>query len=368
MADLLIINEAGQLLYSWHEGETTGDDTLISGFLIALNSFATIERGEEIKSLKLKETTLIFEKFEQYLQKLVFVITTKSEDLITLLSELLKDIIRKFTEVYETDLNKQFNGDVSMYNKFTPVMEELLRSYGMDELTAYKNNIDDENTMKAVMFITPKEGEILYIHAKQYIDKNKVSYLMPFIHTSASVFFNKTFNQEINRILIRTIKDEGLMVESRSLVLLATLYKFHDDFEELFEAQISSKKLDKYVKNIEKLEKVFQKINWNSAISELYIVNPLGKPLFHSSLIHSQQQQGILFPELITVLTSSENLSKQFFNRELFFFSILGNQEFGIACLNFKVFYMVMLFDIKKMNDFHSIEIVWKTLLEEINF
>ena len=62
--DLLIINDAGQAIYSWHEKGTTEDfnDDLISGFLTALNSFATIERGEDIKSLKLKETLILFEK------------------------------------------------------------------------------------------------------------------------------------------------------------------------------------------------------------------------------------------------------------------------------------------------------------------
>ena len=43
MDDLFIINSAGILLYSWHlkKEEVPTDDSLISGFLSALNSFAT---------------------------------------------------------------------------------------------------------------------------------------------------------------------------------------------------------------------------------------------------------------------------------------------------------------------------------------
>ena len=82
MDDLFIINESGQLLYSWHSGKgsRTSDDDLISGFLTALNSFASVERGEDIKALKLKETNIIFEKWSDYVQKLTFVATSKNDD------------------------------------------------------------------------------------------------------------------------------------------------------------------------------------------------------------------------------------------------------------------------------------------------
>jgi hypothetical protein len=49
--DLLIINESGALLYNWHpQGYVSnGKEDLLSDFLTALNSFATVERGEDIK-------------------------------------------------------------------------------------------------------------------------------------------------------------------------------------------------------------------------------------------------------------------------------------------------------------------------------
>ena len=69
---LLIINDSGALLYNWHPENYEGDgkDDLFSGFLTAIDSFATIERGEDIKSLKLKETSLIFEKIDEFEQQL----------------------------------------------------------------------------------------------------------------------------------------------------------------------------------------------------------------------------------------------------------------------------------------------------------
>ena len=101
--DLFIINEGGQLFYSWHQNdsEEPKDDDLLSGFLTALNSFATIERGEDIKSLKLKETHIIFEKNLDYLEKLTFVVTTKNDEFIELLHSILHDIMDNFTEMFK---------------------------------------------------------------------------------------------------------------------------------------------------------------------------------------------------------------------------------------------------------------------------
>ena len=135
LEDLLIITEGGQLLFSWHsEKRKEKDDDLISGFLSALNSFATIERGEDIKSLKLKETNLIFEKNENYLQKLTFVVTTKNEELIELLHSAIHDIMDNFIKIYANVLEREFDGEITRFNKFDPYVEEIIKSHGLDVL------------------------------------------------------------------------------------------------------------------------------------------------------------------------------------------------------------------------------------------
>ncbi|MFX1494894.1 MAG: hypothetical protein ACFFBZ_11480 [Promethearchaeota archaeon] len=70
IGDLLIINDTGALLYHWHPESHKKEDKadLLSGFLTAIDNFATVERGEDIKSLKLRETTIIFEKFDDKFQ------------------------------------------------------------------------------------------------------------------------------------------------------------------------------------------------------------------------------------------------------------------------------------------------------------
>ena len=82
MDEIFVLTEGGQLIFSWHskeiERDPNKDDDIIAGFLTAINSFVTLERGEDIKTLKLKESTILFEKYEELFQNLVFVGTTKN--------------------------------------------------------------------------------------------------------------------------------------------------------------------------------------------------------------------------------------------------------------------------------------------------
>ena len=60
--DLLIINDSDLLLFGWHPEGVSGvdQDNLISDFFTALNSFATFEKGEDLKAIMLRETRIIF--------------------------------------------------------------------------------------------------------------------------------------------------------------------------------------------------------------------------------------------------------------------------------------------------------------------
>jgi len=111
--DLLIINESGALIFNWHPDADIdqGKDDLLSGFLTALNSFASVERGEDIKILKLKETTIIFERFNEYNQKLTFVVTTKNDKLIDLLHLFIHEVMDHFISQFKEQLDKNLMGE-----------------------------------------------------------------------------------------------------------------------------------------------------------------------------------------------------------------------------------------------------------------
>ncbi|HEC37742.1 hypothetical protein LCGC14_1753340 [marine sediment metagenome] len=152
--DLLIINESGALLYNWHPQGfiSNGKEDLLSGFLTAINSFATVERGEDIKSLKLRETQIIFERYDELFQKLTFVITTKNEELIEILHAVLHELMEKFPKLFHDSLNREFNGLVTIFRKFDPYMEEIIKSYGLDIVDTILKQVDKGGALKAVIF------------------------------------------------------------------------------------------------------------------------------------------------------------------------------------------------------------------------
>ena len=204
MDDLFIINDGGQLLFSWHleKQDETSDDDLISGFLTAMDSFASIERGEDIKSLKLKETNIIFEKFSDYIQKITFVATTKNDDLIELLHSVIHDIMDSFTEKFGEALNREFDGEVTKFHKFDKSVKSINFSHGLDTLSDSVNQIDKGGNFKSIVFLEPKGGYVFYIHAKQFVNKEKVSFLIPLIVNSSQFLYKNNLNEELNWILL----------------------------------------------------------------------------------------------------------------------------------------------------------------------
>ena len=262
MDDLFIINGAGLLLYSWHlkKGEGATDDILISGFLTALNSFATIERGEDIKSLKLKETIIIFERFNDFEQKLTFVVTTKDADLKKLLHSLIQNIIFKFTDMFKDLLNKEFDGEITKFNKFDNSMEKIIFSHGLDSLEDSINQISSEGFFKSLMFLEPESGQILYIHAKQFVNKEKLSFLIPLIVNSAQFLYQKNLKENISWILITTARNENLLVETRKHILIVKQYQLSDSIEEDYLNLDFIKGKNKYLKKPKKITERFEKL------------------------------------------------------------------------------------------------------------
>ncbi len=353
---LLIINESGALLYNWHPKnyEGNGKDDLFSGFLTAINSFATVERGEDIKSLKLKETRLIFEKFDDLIQKLTFVITTKDEELIELLHAVIHDLMDSFTELYSDTLNKEFDGAVSQYQNFDIYIEQILNSHGLDILSDSIRDIDDFSTLKAIIFLEPKGGIVYYIHAKQHVDKEKISFLIPLIMNSAKLLYKNNFNEQLYWILLNTVRSEILVVEPRKKVLIVKQHQLTEDFEEEFLALEFFKDKEKYVKKPKKLIEKFENLDWNPSIKQIFLVDMVGK-IFYSNLIDSTFDCSDYVPETISFLTSSKKVSEEIYSRTLFNASI-GGEKLVTVCINFNNFSLIVIGSNQDLSSFSIIQ------------
>lgn len=355
MDDLLIINDTGQLLFSWHpEGKVAGDDDLVSGFFTAVNTFATFERGEDIKSLKLKETNIIFEKNEENLQKLTFVATTKNEDIIEILHSVIHDIIENFIEMFKSELNKEFTGEITHFFKFKEFMEEITKTYGLDIVGSLKAKVDEKGLLKSIIFIEPKGGNILYIYAKQHVNKEKISFLVPLLINSARLLCQGNLNEKIKWILLNTIRNENLLVEIRDKVLIVKQYEEPNRFEERFMALEFFKEKSKYVKKPKILVNMFENISWDARIKQIYLVDLFGK-IFYSKILDENLDCNKYIAEAIGFLTSSKRVSQEIYNRLLFNAS-LGGERLSIIMLNFNNFGLFLISNAAELSDFSEIQ------------
>ncbi|MFX1391382.1 MAG: hypothetical protein ACFE9Z_15060 [Promethearchaeota archaeon] len=354
--DLLIINEAGALLYNWHPEGHKGDgkDDLLSGFLTAMNSFATVERGEDIKSLKMKETQIIFEKYEELFQKLTFVITTKNDELIELLHAIIHDIMDAFTELFYDSLNKEFNGLITQYQVFNNNVTQIIKSHGLDILDESITNIDNNTVLKAIIFLEPKGGNIYYIHAKQYVNKDKISFLIPLIMNSAKLLYQNNLNEKLYWILLNTVRNENLIVEPRNKILIVKQYQLSENFEEEYLKLSFFKEKDKYIKKPRKLIETFDAVKWNPKIKQIYLVDLVGK-IFYSNIIDNSFDCSEYIPETISFLTSSKKATENIYNRVLFNASI-GGEKLTTICMNFNNFALTLIGRIQDFSDYSIIQ------------
>ncbi|MFX1324170.1 MAG: hypothetical protein ACFE8N_04380 [Promethearchaeota archaeon] len=354
--DLLIINESGALLYNWHPPgyKSNGKDDLLSGFLTAINSFATFERGEDIKSLKLRETLIIFEKYDELFQKLTFVITTKSKEFIEILHAILHEIMEKFVNLFYDNLNKEFSGQITQFRKFEGYMDNLIISFGLDILDNNIKQIDQGETLKAIILLEPKGGNIFFIHAKQYVNKEKISFLIPLIMNSAKLLYKTNLNENVRWILLNTIHNENMLVEPRGNILIVKQYQLPGSFEEEFLSLEFFQEKGKYIKKPKRLIEKFENIKWEPKVRQLFLVDTLGKILY-SKIFDEKYDCSDYIPETLSFMTSSKKVSEDVYNRVLFNGSI-GGERISTVCLNFNNLCLTLIGSIQDFNDYNIIQ------------
>ncbi len=361
--DLLIINDTGQLLFSWHpEGSPKeNQDDLISGFFSALNTFATFERGEDLKFLKLGESNIIFEKYEELHQKLIFIITTKNEKVIDLLHSFVHDIMDSFVEKFRKDLDKKFDGAVYMFKIFADSVNEILNNLGIDQLPKMIEEIDDSDIIKAIAIIEPLEGKVLFIHAKQYINKDDISFLIPLLINSGKRLYQ---NKELNSILITSLNNENLIVELREGVVIVKFYDIIKKFNADYEAIEFIKNKKNIMKKQKKLKPLLENIDWGPNIKNMLITDLLGTTLA-SKVIGNTDMKLDNQTEIISFLSSSRKACEQIYSRDLFI-SYIEGQNSSLLCINLDTCGLFFTLDAQNSRDFQEIQKLGLELLKKI--
>ncbi len=123
--NLFIINHGIPLVkLNFGECHSLGvNDTLVAGFIEAMNSFSNEITGSSIKNINFRDYIFHFYKDEEIFNNL-FVFIADSEEDADLINFKIKKIASIFNEKYN-DILQNFNGDVGKFDNFKNILIEM---------------------------------------------------------------------------------------------------------------------------------------------------------------------------------------------------------------------------------------------------
>ncbi|MBD3338519.1 MAG: hypothetical protein GF353_05400 [Candidatus Lokiarchaeota archaeon] len=363
LEDLLIVNNSDQVLYSWHpDNRKNAMDDLVGGFLSALNGFATVERGEDIKFLRLKETFILFEKHEEF--NLTFITTTKNEEMIELLHALTHRLMEEFVSMFEYTLKSGFTVEITQFKKFDNIMADLINDYGLDLVHASSDEPLSEEKFDSIMFLEPKGGNILFFKSKNYLPKEKISFLIPLIINTAKLLYSQYMDTEAEWINLSNIDGESLHAEHRDQILIVKSYRFSVVNDKNHIAPRFLEESDKYVKKHEIISYVFKNLEFDESIMQVFLIDDYGKIMYASNLCQTSDFSDYV-PETISFLTATKKTSEEIFSKRLSY-SVIGGKKFGTMYLNLINSGLVLIIDLRSIKDISEIHGIYKKIFNQL--
>jgi len=360
--DLMIIAEGGSLLFSWHGTEdVTTDDDLVSGFLSAIDSFATSEKGEALKVLKLDPTIIIFDKAEEL--NLKFIITTKINEIVELLNRILHETIELFTELYRNDLKERFDGRIDRFREFKKHFENTLRAHGLDNFREIETEIQKEEYLKSVILLDPNNAEVLYIKATHYVNIDKLSFFIPLILNTIKIIYEDYLKQKSLWVLVNSLDKEILLIEPRDHLIRIREYYFMEEELKNFPSIDLYKNSEKYSKKEKAAQKAFNKISWPENVDSAYLLDLNGKILQSREVNLSLNPNKI--PEIVSLFTSSKKSCLEIYSKELCYTTI-RSKEYSLLLINFNKLILLITVPQGIIKDFEDLQQVISQILKKI--
>ncbi|MHA1270033.1 MAG: hypothetical protein ACTSPY_09635 [Candidatus Helarchaeota archaeon] len=102
------------------------------------------------------------------------------------------------------------------------IYKQYYSHWGLDIINSYVEQIEQNDILKSVIYQDSKTGNNLFIHAKKYINKNKISFIVPFLINSGNLFLKNNLNEKLRWILINTIKNSFIFSQIAIIGLINT--------------------------------------------------------------------------------------------------------------------------------------------------
>ena len=171
---------------------------------------------------------------------------------------------------------------------------------------------------------------------------------------SAKLLYQNNLNEKLNWILLNTVRNENLIVEPRSNILIVKQYQLSENIENEYLELEFFKDKEKYIKKPKKLIDKFENLHWNPIIKQIYLIDMVGK-VFYSEIFDKTYDCSDYIPETISFLTASKKASEEIYNRILFNASI-GGENLATICMNFNNFALTVIGKIEDFSDYKIIQ------------
>ena len=185
------------------------------------------------------------------------------------------------------------------------------------------------------------------------------------ITNSAKLLYKDNLNEIPRWILLNSVRNENLLIEIRESILVIKQYQLQQQFEEEFLRLDFFKSTEKYLKKPRKITALFDKLEWDQRIEQIFIVDLLGKILY-SKIIDRSYSSIDYIPETISFLMSAKKVSGEIYSRELFNASIGGQTRIVTICINFNNFALIMTGNTKHLSSFQVIQEISVQILNQL--
>ena len=154
-----------------------------------------------------------------------------------------------------------------------------LKDFGMDLIQHDVAQIDDKNILKAFILLNPLNGNVMFILAKQYVNKEDISFLVPLMMNTGKMLVY-TSNENMNLITLTTIKNEHLVLVFRERAVIVRFYEIDKKSDDHLLVIEFMKNKEKILKKPKKVEKMLENVDWGSNIRSVIFIDLLGNILF----------------------------------------------------------------------------------------
>ncbi|MFX1518758.1 MAG: hypothetical protein ACFFCD_02390 [Promethearchaeota archaeon] len=130
--NVYILKKTGENLLHGYYGSIEVDESLITGFLSAISSFAEEIGAESVESLIMKNMKFVYALDTSTPESIIFAVCADREEEQRKIENILRKIKGAFMTAHKSDL-ETYTGDLSVFKEFYKDMDEIVWQYVLEK-------------------------------------------------------------------------------------------------------------------------------------------------------------------------------------------------------------------------------------------